>query len=192
MAARRKHLAATRGEGVRACEALDGSFALVLVALRLSDVARFVVFRLDRRRFALPLTEVERALRAVEVTPLPQAPEVVLGAIDLKGRVIPVLNVRERFLLPARDVEPSDWFLLAHAGRRLVALVVDESEGVVELPQAEVALSSGVAPGLDRFPGVLRLDDDLVLIHDLERFFSLDESLALEKALGDDGEGAGP
>lgn len=158
----------------------------------MSDVARFVLFRLDRRRFALPLAKVERVLRAVEVTPLPHAPEIVLGAIDLKGHVTPVLDVRRRFLLPGRDVEPSDWFLLAHAGHLLVALVVDESEGVVELPQAEVALASGVAPGLDRFPGVLRLDDDLVLIHDLERFLSLDESLALERTLADNSESVAP
>lgn len=61
-----------------------------------------VVFRLDERRYALPLSVVERVIRAVEVTPLPKAPPIVLGAIDVQGRVVPVLNVRRRFLMPDR------------------------------------------------------------------------------------------
>src|ERR1700686_1003281 len=149
----------------------------------MSELAQLVVFRLDERRYALPLAVVERVVRAVDVTPLPKAPPIVLGAIDVHGRVLPVLNVRRRFLIPDREIGPADWFLLAHTARHTVVLVVDESEGVVERPQAEIVLSTRVAPGLEQFPGVLRLDDGLVLIHDLERFLSLDEARALDEAM---------
>jgi purine-binding chemotaxis protein CheW len=54
---------------------------------------------------------------------------------------------------------------------------------VVERTQAEVVLSTRIVPDLDHFPGVLRLDDGLVLIHDLERFLSLDEARALDEAM---------
>jgi purine-binding chemotaxis protein CheW len=148
-----------------------------------SEIAQLVVFRLGERRYALPLAVVERVVRAVDVTPLPKAPPIVLGAIDVHGRVLPVLNVRRRFRMPDREIGPSDWFLLAHTGRRTVVLVVDESEGVVERPQAEIVLSTQIAPGLEPFPGVLRLDDGLVLIHDLETFLSLDEARALDEAM---------
>lgn len=146
-------------------------------------MAQLLLFRLDRQRFALPLTVVERVIRAVEVTPLPGAPAIVLGAINVHGRVLPVLNVRRRFLMPDRDVSPADWFLLAHTARHTVALVIDESEGVLERPQAEVVVSTQIVPGLEPFPGVIRLDDGLVLIHDLERFLSFDEARALDVAL---------
>ncbi len=149
----------------------------------MSEIAQLVVFRLDERRYALPLTVVERVVRAVDVTPLPKAPPIVLGAINVQGRVLPVLNVRQRFLVPDRDVGPADWFLLAHTARHTVVLVVDESEGVVERPQAEIVGSTQIVPGLEQFPGVLRLDDGLVLIHDLERFLSLDEARALDEAM---------
>jgi purine-binding chemotaxis protein CheW len=150
-----------------------------------SESAQLVVFRLDERRYALPLAVVEQVVRAVEVTPLPKAPPIVLGAINVHGRVLPVLNVRRRFLMPDRPIGPADWFLLAHTARHTVVLVVDESEGVVERPQAQIVPSTQIVPGLEHFPGVLRLDDGLVLIHDLERFLSLDEAYALDEAMGE-------
>jgi purine-binding chemotaxis protein CheW len=149
----------------------------------MSELAQLVVFRLDERRYALPLAVVERVVRAVDVTPLPKASPIVLGAINVHGRVLPVLNVRKRFLMPEREIGPADWFLLAHTARHTVVLVVDESEGVVERTQAEVVLSTQIVPDLDHFPGVLRLDDGLVLIHDLEKFLSLDEARALDEAM---------
>ena len=149
----------------------------------MSELAQLVVFRLDERRYALPLAVVERVVRAVDVTPLPKASPIVLGAINVHGRVLPVLNVRKRFLMPEREIGPADWFLLAHTARHTVVLVVDESEGVVERTQAEVVRSTQIVPDLDHFPGVLRLDDGMVLIHDLEKFLSLDEARALDEAM---------
>jgi purine-binding chemotaxis protein CheW len=149
----------------------------------MSDVAQLVVFRLEERRYALPLSVVERVVRAVDVTPLPNAPSMILGAIDVHGRVLPVFNVRRRFLMPERRVGPGDWFVIAHTARHTVVLVVDESEGVVERLQTEIVLSTRIVPGLEDFPGVLTLDDGLVLVHDLERFLSLDEARALDEAM---------
>lgn len=149
----------------------------------MSEFTRLLVFRLDERRYALPLAAAERVVRAAELTPLPQAPGIVLGAINVQGRVLPVLNVRRRFLMPERPITPADWFLLARTERREVVLVVDHSEGVVERSQTEIVRSTGIAPGLERFPGVIKLDDGLVLIHDLEMFLSLDETRALDDAM---------
>jgi purine-binding chemotaxis protein CheW len=149
----------------------------------MSGIAQLVVFRLDERRYALPLTVVERVVRAVDVTPLPNAPAIVLGAINVQGRVLPVLNVRRRFLMPDREISPADWFLLARTACHAVVLVIDEAEGVVERPEADILASTQIVPGLEQFPGVVRLDDGLVLIHDLERFLSLDETRALDDAM---------
>ena len=55
-----------------------------------------VVFSLDDQRYALPLARVHRCIRVVAITPLPEAPAIVLGIIDLGGAVIPVINIRRR------------------------------------------------------------------------------------------------
>lgn len=149
----------------------------------MSKLIRLVVFRLDAQRYALPLAAVERIVRAVEVTPLPNAPSIVLGVIDVEGHVLPVLNIRQRFLLPERNLGPDDQLLIAQTGRRMVALVVDEAEGVIERPESAVVDAAQIVPGLEQFQGVLRLDDGLVLIHDLEKFLSLDEARVLDQAM---------
>jgi len=142
-----------------------------------------VVFRLDELRIALLLTAVERIVCAVEVTPLPGAPAMVRGAIDMQGRVLAVLNLRRRFCLPEREIWPADQFVIASTARRAVALVVDEAEGVIEVEQSAVIGSNQIVPDLEQFPGVVKLDDGLALIHDLEKFFSLDEAHALDAAM---------
>lgn len=150
------------------------------------DVSAFVhivVFELGGQRYALPLNVVERIVRAVEVTPLPGAPAIVLGVVDVEGSVLPVFNLRRRFLLPERDIGPDDQLLIARTTRQRVALVIDEAHGVMERAAAEITGSALILPGLDLFQGVVQLEDGLVLIHDLEKFLSLDEALALDEAM---------
>jgi purine-binding chemotaxis protein CheW len=149
----------------------------------MSEVTQLLVFLLDGQRYAMPLRAVERIVRAAAITPLPQAPEIVLGVLDVRGVILPVLNIRRRFRLPERDVDPADQFLIAHAGNRPVALVIDAAAGVIELPPAQIVAASAVAPGLEHIQGVAKMNDGLVLIHDLESFLSLDEAAALDRAM---------
>jgi len=149
----------------------------------MSAVTQLVVFRLDDQRYALSLAVVERVVPAVEVTLLPQAPAIVSGVINVAGRVIPVLNLRRRFRRREREISPADHFLIAHTTRRQVALVVDEVEGMLEHPDAAIVEPAQIAPGLGQMQGLIKLPDGLVLIHDLEKFLSLDEAEALDEAL---------
>lgn len=149
----------------------------------MSELIQLVVFFLDGRRYALPLASVTRIVYAAEVTPLPNAPAIVLGALDLQGDVIPVLNVRRRFQLPEREIGVNDRFLIALTRRRTVALVVDEAQGVIEHAQSAIVSASLITPGIEQFQGVVKLADGLVLIHDLEKFLSLDEADMLDQAM---------
>jgi len=150
----------------------------------MNQIKKFVVFSLDLQRYALPLTAVERIVQAVHVTTLPNAPAIVLGMIDVAGRVLPVLNLRRRFRQPERKVGSADQFLIAHTTRRTVVLAVDEAQEVIERSSAEIVASSQIIPGLDHIQGVAKLRDGLVLIHDLEKFLSLDETASLDDAMG--------
>lgn len=142
-----------------------------------------LVFRLGGQRYALPLAAVERIVRAVEVTPLPGAPAIVLGAIDVQGAVLPVLSIRRRFGLAQGEIDPGDQFVLARSAGRPVALVIDEAQGVIEHPEGEIVDLAQVAPGAARLRGAVKLEDGLVLIQDLESFLSLDEAAALDEAM---------
>ena len=112
--------------------------------------AQWVVFYLDTGRYALPLSAVERIVRAVYVTPLPLAPDVVLGAIDVQGRVLPVFNIRRRFRLPERAIDPADHFLIARTIRGTVVLVIDAAQGILDGPATPMM----DAPGSGRISGI--------------------------------------
>lgn len=146
---------------------------------------QLVVFTLDDRRYGLPLSAVERVARMVDVTPLPKAPRIVLGVVNVQGRVIPVVDMRRRFRLPGRNFALTDPLVIARTARRPVALVADAVTGVLEYSAREAAGARDIVPGLEHIEGVVKLPDGLVLIHDLERFLSLEEETALGRAIED-------
>jgi len=157
----------------------------------LNSPGRLVVFSLDELNYALDLSAVERTVHMVEVTPLPQAPEIVAGVINVQGRIIPVLNIRRRFRLPERSVSLSDQLLIARTQRRTVALAVDAVHSVMEHSPAEILEPLTVVPGMEYVKGLVKFVDGMIFIHDLDAFLSLEEERALEKAFGD-ADAAGP
>jgi len=143
----------------------------------------FVVFYLDELRMALASPTVERVVRAVYFNPLPDAPQIVLGVVNVQGRVIPVVNMRKRFRLPDREIALTDRLVIAQTIRRTVAFAVDSVTGVVEYPGPALVGAGDILPGLEYVTGVAKLDDGLIFIHDLDRFLSLDEEETLDRAL---------
>jgi purine-binding chemotaxis protein CheW len=148
-------------------------------------ISQWVVFALDSGRYALPLTVVERIVRAAQVTPIPQAPPVVIGAIDIEGSVLPVFSLRRRFGLPERPLGIGDQFLIARTAQRRVALVIDAAQEVIEHPPAAIVDASRLASGLAQIQGVIPLEGGMLLIQDLEKLLSPDEANALDAAMKD-------
>ena len=144
---------------------------------------KLVTFSLDDRKFALYVSAVQRIVRVVEVTALPKAPEIVVGIINLQGQVIPVFDIRMRFHLPAREVQLNDQLIIASTTKRTVALLVDSVDDVIEIPEEKIIAAEQILPELAYVEGVMKTEDGMILIHDLERFLSLHEETALDEAL---------
>lgn len=153
------------------------------VVKAMNFAGHIVVFTLEGRKFALPLPAVSRVIHAVEITPLPKAPEIVSGVINLEGHILPVLDVRRRFRMPARELDPGDRMVIARTPRRSVAFVVDSAEGVMELPAGTAVAPDDIVPGIEYVEGVVRCPDGMILIHDIAKFLSLEEGLRLDEAM---------
>jgi len=145
-----------------------------------------LVFALDEPRYAVRLSAVERVVRAVEITPLPKAPEIVLGVINAQGRILPVLDIRKRFRLPEREMKLDDRFIIARTARRVVALVVDSVIGIRDVSNRQMVSAEESLPFAEYLQGVAKTEDGLVLIYDLDQFLSLDEERTLDEALAGD------
>jgi purine-binding chemotaxis protein CheW len=144
---------------------------------------QLVVFSLDDQRYAIQLSSVERIFRAVEITPLPKAPEIIFGVVNIQGQIVPVFNIRKRFRLPEREIDLSDQLIIARTAKRIVALIVDGVTGVIERAEQEIISAQKVLPGIEYVEGVMKLEDGMIFIHDLDRFLSLEEEKDLDMSL---------
>ena len=149
----------------------------------MSATRQLLCFTIEHQRFAVDLALVQRSHRAAAIRPLPAAPAIVLGVINVRGRILPAIDLRRRFGLPLRALKTSDQLIVAHTGRREVVLVVDRVQDVLEFSEDSIASASGIVPDLQHLAGVVRLDDGMILIHDLGACLTLDEERALDAAL---------
>jgi len=142
-----------------------------------------LVFEVGGQRYGLPTADVRELVRAVAITPLPNAPTVIEGVVNVRGHVLPVLDIRARFRLSAKSLDPSDHFIVASAGPRGVILRVDRATHLVLVDEGSVQPPQTLGPSATYVAGVAKLDSGLVLIHDLTTFLSAAEADSLDEAL---------
>jgi len=142
-----------------------------------------LVFEIGGQRYGLPVCDVRELQRATALTPLPRAPGIVEGVVNLRGTIVPVLDVRARFHLPPKLLECADHLFFAHAGGRLVALRVDRVADLIRMDAADVEDARSAVPGVEYVAWVAKLPHCMVLIHDLQTFLSRAETAELEAAL---------
>jgi purine-binding chemotaxis protein CheW len=151
--------------------------------VRLPDDEELLVFELEGVSLALPASRVDEVLRAAALLPLPTAPPVVMGLLDLRGAPVPVLDLRPRLGLPARPLRASEHFVVFRALGRQLALRVDRALDVARGgPTASFEADAAFAPDA-LLAGVTRRPGGLLLIHDPDRFLSSDEVLALDASV---------
>lgn len=149
----------------------------------LSEMDKVVIFTLDDLLYALPLKTVVRVIHAVEIRELPKAPDIISGIINVKGQIIPVVDMRKRFGMAVREIIPDDNFILADTGKRHVALWIDEVTGVKEIVPGKYTDTKVSLPYADFIKGVAKIEDEIILIYDLEQCLSLKEEMELDMAL---------
>jgi len=143
---------------------------------------KILIFTLNNHRYSVLLSAAERVLRMVEITPLPNAPDMVLGIINMHGTIIPVFNIRNRFGLPEHEFGIHDQLIIAHTNRRKVALAVESVEGIMELTEKPVS-GTEVLPSTPYINTIVKLSEGITLVIDLDGFLSLHEENALLDAI---------
>ena len=145
--------------------------------------SKLLIFQLDDDKYALYADEVERIIRAVEILPLPGAPQIVCGIINLAGIIVPVFDIRSRFNLPLREVHINDRIIIINSKKRRVSILVDSAEELIEFPQEELINPDQILPDLNYIDGVVKLKTGLVLVNNINKFLTIDEEEILDKVL---------
>jgi purine-binding chemotaxis protein CheW len=142
-----------------------------------------LVFEIGGHRYALPAPEVREVVRAVTIVPLPDAPPLIEGIINVRGHVVPVLDVRARLGLARRPISPADHLILATAGDGVVALRVDRVLDLARIPTADIDDAHALVPDARSMSGIAKLSDGLVLIQDPRGFLDPSGHAALDASL---------
>jgi purine-binding chemotaxis protein CheW len=145
--------------------------------------SRIAVFELAGYRYGVAEAATRGFLRVPSIVPLPEAPLIVEGVVNIRGTVVPVLDIRKRFRLPAKPPHPADHLVLAQAGSRLVALRVDRVLGIEDVDPKDIADAAALTQGAQYVAGVAKLPEGLVVIHDLSTFLAEAEGRDFDAAL---------
>jgi purine-binding chemotaxis protein CheW len=163
---------------------MNASPAVADPARRPSAPVRLILFRLDGRRCAVAASAVAEILAAVATSPLPRQPAYIAGVIDLRGEIVPVLDLRVRFGLASRLMELTDQLIVVRAAGRALALWVDEVEEFAWSDPAGWSTPGGLIAGERSLAGVAALSGGLATIHDTAAFIAQCEADAVFEVAG--------
>jgi len=99
---------------------------------------QLVGFRIGRETFGVPIGLVREIVRMMEITAVPEAPDYVEGVINLRGRIIPVIDLRKRFREPGIKADKRNRILVAELEGRLVGLIVDAASEVLKMANGDI------------------------------------------------------
>lgn len=143
-----------------------------------------VSFKLGVEEFATPIRWVREIIRYLQITTVPNTPDFVEGVINLRGRVIPVIDLRKRLNLPTKKEEKQTRILNIEIDNKLVGFIVDEVTGVITIPSNIIEKTPDIiVAGVESvyITGVCKLEGRLLILLDFNRVLHVSEKDKLKK-----------
>lgn len=148
-----------------------------------SEVLQLVSFMLDEVEYGVDILCVHEILRFPDITRLPNTPEFIKGVINLRGNVIPVVDVRIRFGFPTGEITDLTRIIVIETNGKQVGLLVDNVHQVVRIPVVSIDPPSELITGVseDFISGIGRLKDRLIVILNMSNIIFLEDESGDEK-----------
>ena len=133
----------------------------------------YVIFVIDDQLYAIDVHTVRRIIRAVELTPVQNGPDLLMGLLNLRGRIIPVFDIRKQLGKTPRQLMVTDKMIVADTGDQLIAFAADDIGTVAEWKAADIISSAGMFPGMeDVIVGTVSRNGRTILVYSVDRLFS--------------------
>ena len=135
---------------------------------------QLVTFKLGSEEFALDILLVQEINRRVEITKVPKTPEFVEGVINLRGKIVPVLDLRKRFGLVGREFTAQSRIIVVNIDKRVLGLMVDSVSEVLRIPEHTVEPPPPLVAGIDAtyIKGIGKFQGRLLILLDLGKVLS--------------------
>jgi purine-binding chemotaxis protein CheW len=157
---------------------------------------KYLTFWTDGQLFGIPIADVVQIIGIQEITPLPEAPGYVKGVINLRGNIIPLIDVRVRFHKPEAEYGEHTCIIVTKIEDSFIGFVVDSVDEVAAIGDAEISAPPRLSADRTNayLTGIGKLHSKVVLLLDTARILTLDEFEAVSEAarmFAEDGEPAG-
>ena len=141
------------------------------------ELLQLVTFSIGEEEFGVDILKVQEIIRTMEITKVPRAPEFVEGVINLRGKVIPIIDLRRRFGLSSKTHDSHTRIIVIEINSMIVGFVVDSVSEVLRIPVSTVEPPPPVVAGMDSdyISGVGKLQDRLLILLDLDKLLSADD-----------------
>jgi purine-binding chemotaxis protein CheW len=145
---------------------------------------QLVVFELANENFVVDISAVESIIKLQAITVVPQAPEFVKGVINLRGKVLPVIDLCKRFGLPASEYTKASRIVVVSMEGKEVGMVVDGVSEVITTTDEAIEPVPAMVSTVDStfLVGIAKIDGRLVILLDLGKVLSADERAAFAMA----------
>ena len=145
-----------------------------------SEIKQYLTFLLNEQEYGIELLKIQEIRGYTDITPLPNVPPYVKGLLNLRGTVLPVLDLRSRFGMPENPYNKFTVIVVANLGSRIVGLIVDSVSDVLSVPTADIQATPdfGHDPETNLVSGMLRTGDKLAVLLDLDKILSVDADVS--------------
>jgi purine-binding chemotaxis protein CheW len=146
---------------------------------------QIVVFELGSEFFGMDIATVESIIKMQAITRMPHAPSFVEGLINLRGKVLPVIDLRKRFGMPSKEADKNNRIIVINLSGTEVGMVVDGVSEVLTISDEMVEPAPKIATTVESefITGIAKLDERLVILLDLGQVLSAQEQGSLEAAI---------
>jgi purine-binding chemotaxis protein CheW len=147
------------------------------------EILQIITFKVGKEEFSVSILRVQEIIRLTEITSVPNSPAFVEGVINLRGKVIPVIDSRKRFGLPQAERTDASRVIVVDSDGKVVGLIVDSVTEVIQLKRSTVEPPPDIVGGVDSdyIDGVGKYDNRLVILLNLAKLLSFKESERLEE-----------
>ena len=144
-----------------------------------------VSFALGSEEYGVDIAQVQEINRMVSITHVPRAPHFMEGVINLRGQLIPIIDLRTRFGMPRAELSKATRIVVTEVGTKRVGMVVDSVSEVLRIPIENIEDAPDMISGVDTeyIRGVGKISDRLIIMLDLGRVISLSEKSALDATM---------
>ena len=143
------------------------------------EIHQLVSFHVGTEEFAIDILGVQEIIRMVELTPVPNAPHYVEGVINLRGKVIPILDLRARFGLPSGDRTKETRIIVVDISHTILGFIVDSVQEVLRLPEdlIEPPPTTGRGGSAEFHKGIGRVEGRILILLDMSQLIGMGDGL---------------